>query len=175
MTKSDTRAGANQEDVASIDAIIAAAYEVISGPAGQSRDWVAGRPREGDSARAAAPRGVHRGAAGAGHPTFSAPPVRRGSGNGRNRVQRESETILGGSGYSGETGPEVETEYYNFDALNIPGDHPARDMQDTFWLTSGHLLRTHTSPAQVRGMETLGPPLRMSAPGRVLRNVDGDD
>jgi len=47
-------------------------------------------------------------------------------------------------------GPEVETDYYNFDALNIPPDHPARDMQDTFWMTDGHLLRTHTSPVQVR-------------------------
>ena len=49
-------------------------------------------------------------------------------------------------------GPEVESEYNNFDALNIPPDHPARDMQDTFWLEGGHLLRTHTSPVQVRGM-----------------------
>ncbi len=63
---------------------------------------------------------------------------------------------------------------YNFDALNIPGDHPARDMQDTFWLTDGNLLRTHTSPVQVRGMERLGPPLRMIAPGRVFRNENVD-
>ena len=71
-------------------------------------------------------------------------------------------------------GPEVETEYYNFDALNIPPDHPARDMQDTFWLDGGNLLRTHTSPVQVRGMERLGPPLRMIAPGRVFRNESVD-
>ncbi len=73
----------------------------------------------------------------------------------------------------------METEYHNFDALNIPADHPARDMQDTFWLQSGwleggHLLRTHTSPVQVRGMEKLGPPLRMIAPGRVFRNESVD-
>ena len=71
-------------------------------------------------------------------------------------------------------GPEVETEYYNFDALNIPADHPARDTQDTFWLKDGHLLRTHTSPVQVRGMEKFGPPLRMIAPGRVFRNEEVD-
>ena len=77
-------------------------------------------------------------------------------------------------GFSVLDGPEVETEYYNFDALNIPGDHPARDMQDTFWLEGGNLLRTHTSPVQVRGMKKLGPPLRMIAPGRVFRNESVD-
>jgi phenylalanyl-tRNA synthetase alpha chain len=68
----------------------------------------------------------------------------------------------------------VETEEHNFDALNIPAMHPARDMQDTFWLSGGQLLRTHTSPVQVRGMRTLGPPLRMIAPGRVFRNEEVD-
>ncbi len=67
-------------------------------------------------------------------------------------------------------GPEVESDEHNFDALNIPADHPARDMQDTFWLDGGWLLRTHTSPVQVRGMRKLGPPLRMIAPGRVFTN-----
>ena len=71
-------------------------------------------------------------------------------------------------------GPEVEDEYHNFDALNIPADHPARDMQDTFWLDGGTLLRTHTSPVQVRGMESLPLPLRMIAPGRVFRNESVD-
>ena len=77
-------------------------------------------------------------------------------------------------GFAVLDGPEVETEYHNFDALNIPPDHPARDMQDTFWLDGGHLLRTHTSPVQVRGMQKLGPPLRMIAPGRVFRNEEVD-
>jgi len=77
-------------------------------------------------------------------------------------------------GFAVLDGPEVETEYYNFDALNIPADHPARDMQDTFWLTDGRLLRTHTSPVQIRGLETLGPPLKMIAPGRVFRNEEVD-
>jgi phenylalanyl-tRNA synthetase alpha chain len=77
-------------------------------------------------------------------------------------------------GFTVLDGPEVETEEYNFDALNIPADHPARDMQDTFWLTDGNLLRTHTSPVQVRGMRKLGPPFRMIAPGRVFRNEEVD-
>ena len=77
-------------------------------------------------------------------------------------------------GFTVLDGPEVETEYHNFDALNIPPDHPARDMQDTFWLDGGYVLRTHTSPVQVRGMERLGPPLRMIAPGRVFRNESVD-
>jgi phenylalanyl-tRNA synthetase alpha chain len=84
------------------------------------------------------------------------------------------EDLFTSLGFAVLDGPEVETEYYNFDALNIPADHPARDMQDTFWLADGNLLRTHTSPVQVRGMERLGPPLRMIAPGRVFRNEEVD-
>ena len=73
-------------------------------------------------------------------------------------------------GFSVAEGPEVETEYYNFDALNIPSYHPARDMQDTFFLENGKLLRTHTSPVQIRVMENRTPPVRIIAPGRVYRN-----
>ena len=90
------------------------------------------------------------------------------------QIQREIEELFVSLGFTVLDGPEVETEYYNFDALNIPADHPARDMQDTFWLDGGNLLRTHTSPVQVRGMERLGPPLRMIAPGRVFRNESVD-
>ncbi len=89
-------------------------------------------------------------------------------------IQWEIEDLFRSMGFSVLDGPEVETEYHNFDALNSPSDHPARDMQDTFWLGSGNLLRTHTSPVQVRGMENLGPPLRMIAPGRVFRNESVD-
>src|ERR1700691_2637439 len=71
-------------------------------------------------------------------------------------------------------GSEIESEYTILDALNIPAEHPARDMQDTFWLADGNLLRTHTSPVQVRGMEKFGPPLRMIAPGRTFRNEEVD-
>jgi phenylalanyl-tRNA synthetase alpha chain len=68
--------------------------------------------------------------------------------------------IFVGLGYTVATGPQVETDYYNFEALNIPADHPARDMQDTFFLGDGRLLRTHTSPVQIRYMESHEPPIR---------------
>ena len=102
-------------------------------------------------------------------------------------VQREVEEIFQSMGFSVITGPEVETEWYNFDALNIPKDHPARDMWDTFWLrqnesknqkskikNNGLLLRTHTSPVQVRYMEKHNPPLRIIVPGRCFRHEATD-
>ena len=106
--------------------------------------------------------------------TLPAPGVRPGSLHPVTQVQRELEDLFTSMGFAVLSGPEVEKEYYNFDALNIPADHPARDAQDTFWLEGGYLLRTHTSPVQVRGMERLGPPLRMIAPGRVFRNEEVD-
>lgn len=106
--------------------------------------------------------------------TMPAPGVRRGSLHPITQVQGELEDLFVSLGFSVMDGPEVETEYYNFDALNIPADHPARDMQDTFWLNDGRLLRTHTSPVQIRALEKLGPPLRMIAPGRVFRNEEVD-
>jgi phenylalanyl-tRNA synthetase alpha chain len=107
--------------------------------------------------------------------TLPAPGPRRGHLHPITRIQRELEELFISLGFAVLDGPEVETEYHNFDALNIPPDHPARDMQDTFWLDGGKLLlRTHTSPVQVRGMERLGPPLRMIAPGRVFRNESVD-
>ena len=77
--------------------------------------------------------------------------------------------IFVGLGYQVSTGPHVETDYYNFEALNIPPDHPARDMQDTFFLSDNILMRTHTSPVQIRYMESHEPPIRIVAPGRVYR------
>jgi len=77
--------------------------------------------------------------------------------------------ILVGMGYTVADGPEIETDYYNFEALNTPADHPARDMQDTFYLPDGHLLRTHTSSVQIRYMGDNEPPIRIVAPGRVFR------
>jgi phenylalanyl-tRNA synthetase alpha chain len=106
--------------------------------------------------------------------TLPAPGLRPGSLHPITLVKREIEDLFTSMGFAVLDGPEVETEYHNFDALNIPPDHPARDMQDTFWLEDGHLLRTHTSPVQVRGMKKLGPPLRMIAPGRVFRNEEVD-
>ena len=77
--------------------------------------------------------------------------------------------IFVGLGYTVATGPQVETDYYNFEALNTPPDHPARDMQDTFYLPGENLLRTHTSSVQIRYMENHEPPIRIIAPGRVYR------
>lgn len=106
--------------------------------------------------------------------TLPAPGPRRGHLHPITRIQRELEELFSSLGFAVLDGPEVEDEYHNFDALNIPASHPAREMQDTFWLDGGKLLRTHTSPVQVRGMERLGPPLRMIAPGRVFRNESVD-
>ncbi len=77
--------------------------------------------------------------------------------------------IFVGLGYTASSGPEIENDYYNFEALNTPKDHPARDMQDTFYLPGERLLRTHTSPVQIRYMEKNQPPIRVIAPGRVYR------
>ena len=85
------------------------------------------------------------------------------------RVQWQIEEVFQRLGFVIETGPEMETDYYNFEALNIPALHPARDIQDTFWLNNGKVLRTHTSPVQVHAMERHGPPLRVLAPGRCFR------
>jgi phenylalanyl-tRNA synthetase alpha chain len=85
------------------------------------------------------------------------------------RTLRRMVEILGHAGFDVHTGPEVEDEFYNFTALNIPADHPARAMHDTFYLSSGLLLRTHTSPVQIRALQTHGAPIRLIAPGRVYR------
>lgn len=77
--------------------------------------------------------------------------------------------IFVGLGYTVAQGPEMETDYYNFEALNTPPDHPARDMQDTFYLPDGNLLRTQTSSVQIRYMEANDPPIRIVSPGRVYR------
>jgi phenylalanyl-tRNA synthetase alpha chain len=85
------------------------------------------------------------------------------------RVTREIKNIFMGMGFEVAEGPEVETEYYNFEALNIPPDHPSREMWDSFYLGEGLLLRSHTSPVQVRVMEKRRPPLRVIVPGRCYR------
>jgi phenylalanyl-tRNA synthetase alpha chain len=85
------------------------------------------------------------------------------------QVQKELERIFAGLGFEVVDGPEVESEYYNFDALNIPAEHPAREMQDTIWLENNSLLRTQTSAIQVRALENKKPPLRIVAPGRCFR------
>jgi phenylalanyl-tRNA synthetase alpha chain len=89
-------------------------------------------------------------------------------------VQKEIEKIFTGMGFNIVDGPEAEEEFFNFEALNIPKHHPARDMQDTYWLENGSLLRTHTSPCQVRAMQKYGAPLKVIAPGRCFRNESTD-
>jgi phenylalanyl-tRNA synthetase alpha chain len=89
----------------------------------------------------------------------------------------ELEDIFGGMGFEVVTGPQIETEWYNFDALNIPPNHPARDLFDTFWLKPKNknlLLRTHTSSVQLRYMQKNHPPIRIIAPGRVFRHEATD-
>lgn len=86
-----------------------------------------------------------------------------------NQVLSEIKDIFVSMGFSIEEGPEVELDYYNFEALNIPKHHPARDMQDTFYVSDDVVLRTHTSPVQVRVMEKKKPPLKIIAPGKVYR------
>jgi len=87
-------------------------------------------------------------------------------------VRREVEEIFLGLGFEVRTGPWIETEWHNFDALNTPADHPARDMQDTFFVEGGRILRSHTSPVQVRTMMTSPPPIKIIAPGNVFRRDD---
>ncbi|MBQ9941956.1 MAG: phenylalanine--tRNA ligase subunit alpha [Christensenellaceae bacterium] len=91
-----------------------------------------------------------------------------------NKVYREVRSIFLSMGFSVVEGPEIEFDKYNFEMLNIPKDHPARDMQDTFYVTGDIVLRTHTSPVQVRTMLNNKPPIRMICPGRVYRTDDVD-
>jgi phenylalanyl-tRNA synthetase alpha chain len=93
----------------------------------------------------------------------------RGHKHPLTQVLEEVEDIFHGLGFSVAEGPEVELDYYNFEALNIPRDHPARDMQDTFYVSDEVVLRTHTSPVQIRVMEKQRPPLRIICPGKVYR------
>ena len=95
--------------------------------------------------------------------------VRYGRRHPVTQVREEICRIFTGLGFSVAEGPEVELDYYNFEALNIPKDHPARDMQDTFYVEDNIVLRTHTSPVQVRIMEKRRPPVRVISPGRVYR------
>jgi len=89
-------------------------------------------------------------------------------------VRRQIEDIFIGMGFEIADGPEIEYDYYNFEALNIPKDHPSRDLQDTFYITDNIVLRTQTSPVQIRVMENKKPPIRIIAPGRVYRADEVD-
>ncbi|MFZ5641762.1 MAG: phenylalanine--tRNA ligase subunit alpha [Bacillota bacterium] len=106
--------------------------------------------------------------------TLPGRPVFLGHQHPLNKVLAEIEDIFTSLGFRVEEGPEVETDYYNFEALNIPPDHPARDMQDSFYISGNVLLRTHTSPTQPRVMERTAPqvPVKVIAPGKVYRRDD---
>ena len=95
--------------------------------------------------------------------------ISRGGLHPVTRTLERIEELFTRSGFSIEEGPEIEDDYHNFEALNIPAHHPARAMHDTFYFDAHMLLRTHTSPVQIRTMENAGPPLKIIAPGRVYR------
>jgi phenylalanyl-tRNA synthetase alpha chain len=109
-------------------------------------------------------------------PTLPGAPARRGSLHPITTVRREVEAIFGSMGYLVVDGPEVELDYYNFQALNVPPDHPSRELQDTFWCDREQtlVLRTQTSPVQIRVLERMPPPVRVIAPGRVFRHEQPD-
>ena len=98
--------------------------------------------------------------------------MRKGALHPVTRVKNQLIDIFAGMGFEIFEGPEIENEYYNFTALNTPADHPARDMQDTFYLSEEYLLRTQTSAGQIRFMEEHRPPIKMLSPGRVFRSDD---
>lgn len=108
--------------------------------------------------------------------TLPARPVKRGGPHLLTSIMEEIEDLFIGMGFEVREGPQVETDYYNFEALNLPKDHPARDMQDTFYITNELLLRTQTSPVQARTMRSYGgdKPIKMICPGIVYRR-DNDD
>ena len=104
--------------------------------------------------------------------TLPGRPPARGHLHPLTLTQRAIERVFMQMGYTVATGPQIETDYYNFEALNLPEGHPARDMHDTFYLEGGRLLRTHTSPVQIRTMEKGPPPVRIIAPGVCYRRDD---
>ncbi|GAB7388395.1 phenylalanine--tRNA ligase subunit alpha [Bacillaceae bacterium] len=108
--------------------------------------------------------------------TLPGRPIPKGSVHPLNRVIEEIEDLFIGLGFEIAEGPQVESDYYNFEALNLPKDHPARDMQDSFYITEEILLRTHTSPVQVRTLERMrgNVPVKIICPGKVYRRDDDD-
>lgn len=103
---------------------------------------------------------------------FTMPGRKKNTGNLHpvTRTMNRITTLFAGLGFEVKTGPEIEDDYHNFEALNFPAHHPARTMHDTFWFDDGHLLRTHTSPVQIRAMKDMQPPIKIIAPGRVYRS-----
>ncbi len=143
------------------------------GQVGQTINAAKGRVKELINQRLAglqsAADAAEASSAGAYDPTLPGLRLPMGSVHPVTAVQWEIERIFERLGFTVESGPEMETEYNNFEALNIPATHPARDMQDTFWVKNGMVLRTHTSPVQHRSMKKFGAPLRVIVPGRCFR------
>ncbi len=137
------------------------------GPAGARANQLKKELEEALAAAAAG--GAPQSAAGVEDLTLPGVPALAGCRHPITLVREELEQIFLEMGYAVEDGPEAETDFNNFTALNIPPDHPARDMQDTLYLAGGALLRTHTSPVQVRTMLARKPPLKIICPGRVFR------
>ncbi|MHC4955028.1 MAG: phenylalanine--tRNA ligase subunit alpha [Planctomycetota bacterium] len=106
--------------------------------------------------------------------SLPAPTAARGHLHPITQIENELDDLFRGMGYRVVEGPWIEDEFHNFDALNIPSWHPTREEWDTFWLTDGNLLRTHTSPSQIRAMRRFGAPLRAVLPGRCFRNEATD-
>jgi len=108
--------------------------------------------------------------------TLSGRPMSQGGVHPLNKVIQDIEEVFIGMGYNISEGPEVETDYFNFEALNLPKDHPARDMQDTFYITEELLMRTQTSPVQMRTMQSMDgeSPVKIICPGKVYRRDDDD-
>ena len=102
--------------------------------------------------------------------TLPGRPIRLGRPHLLNQIMDQVLEIFTQIGFTVAEGPEIETDYYNFEALNIPADHPAREEHDTFYVAGGRVLRTHTSPVQIRVMESRKPPIRVVCPGAVFRN-----
>jgi len=145
----------------------AAAGEALNRAAAEIERLAAERERALEEARSA---DALRGALDV---TLPGLPVVRGAEHPLTRVQRDMAGFFAGLGFSIEDGPEVETEWNCFDALRIAADHPSRDSHDTFFVSGGHVLRTHTTPVQIRTMTGRTPPFRYITPGRVFR-VDFD-
>jgi phenylalanyl-tRNA synthetase alpha chain len=151
------------------------------GPVGKAANEARGRIAEALEARRAALRAAAEGALAETEwvdPTLPPPPgsAQRTGGTIHpvTSLVREMEDIFASLGFVSLDGPWVEDDHHNFTALNIPADHPARDMQDTYWMSDGNLLRTHTSPVQIRAMEGGPPPIRAVCLGRVFRHEELD-
>ena len=149
----------------------------LRGPVGREANEQKKRVQEALAARAQALEAARESdLAGAEWVDPTLPGTRRGGGTLHPVLQvcRELEDIFLGLGFQLLDGPWVEDDRHNFGALNIPPDHPARDMQDTFWLADGNLLRTHTSPVQIRALEAGAPPIHAVAIGRIFRHEELD-